>query len=85
MLLWGVTQVTLTFVLVLTGVDFDSALSAVVASVNNLGPALGRFGPAENFSTLTDFQAVLLASAMLAGRLELLTFFAVLTPAFWRR
>ena len=85
MLLWGVTQVVLTFVMVLTGVDFDSALSAVVASVNNLGPALGRFGPAENFSSLNDFQAVLLALAMLAGRLELLTFFAVLTPAFWRR
>jgi len=85
MLLWGATQVLLTFVLVLTGVDFVSALSAVVASVNNLGPALGRFGPAENFGTLTDFQAVLLAIAMLAGRLELLTFFAVLTPAFWRR
>jgi len=85
MLLWGVTQVVLTFVMVLTGIDFDSALSAVVASVNNLGPALGRFGPAENFSSLTDFQAVLLALAMLAGRLELLTFFAVLTPAFWRR
>lgn len=85
MLLWGATQLILTFVMVLTGVDFDSALSAVVASVNNLGPALGRFGPAENFSSLTDFQAVLLAIAMLAGRLELLTFFAVLTPAFWRR
>jgi len=85
MLLWGVTQVVLTFVMVLTGIDFDSALSAVVASVNNLGPALGRFGPAENFSSLNDFQAVLLALAMLAGRLELLTFFAVLTPAFWRR
>ncbi len=85
MLLWGATQVVLTFVMVLTGLDFDSALSAVVASVNNLGPALGRFGPADNFSSLTDFQAVLLAVAMLAGRLELLTFFAVLTPAFWRR
>jgi trk system potassium uptake protein TrkH len=85
MLLWGVTQVVLTFVLLLSGMDFDSAFSSVVAAVNNLGPALGRFGPAENFSTLTDFQALLLATAMLAGRLELLTFFAVLTPAFWRR
>ena len=85
MLLWGVTQLVLTFVLLLTGVDFTSALSTVIAAVNNLGPALGRFGPADNFGSLDDFQAVLLALAMLAGRLELLTFFAVLTPAFWRR
>ena len=35
MLLWGATQLILTFVMVLTGVDFDSALSAVVASVND--------------------------------------------------
>lgn len=85
MLLWGATQLALTFVLLFTGVDFISALSAVVAVVNNLGPALGRFGPAENFGTLTDFQALLLSFAMLAGRLELLSFFAVLMPAFWRR
>ncbi len=85
MLLWGATQLALTFVLLFTGVDFISALTAVVASVNNLGPALGRFGPAENFGSLTDFQALLLSFAMLAGRLELLSFFAVLTPAFWRR
>ena len=71
--------------LLLTGVDFISAFSAVVASVNNLGPALGSFGPSANFSSLNDFQALLLAVAMLAGRLELLTFFAVLMPAFWRR
>ena len=85
MLLWGATQLLLTFVLLLTGVDFISAFSAVVASVNNLGPALGSFGPSANFSSLNDFQALLLAVAMLAGRLELLTFFAVLMPAFWRR
>jgi trk system potassium uptake protein TrkH len=85
MLLWGATQIALTFVLLFTGVDFISALSAVVAAVNNLGPALGRFGPAENFSALSDFQAIVLSLAMLAGRLELLSFFAVFTAAFWRR
>ena len=33
---------------------------------------------------VADFQTWLLAIAMVAGRLELLTFFVVLTPAFWR-
>lgn len=85
MLLWGITQVLLTFVLMFSGIDVVSAFSVAVAMVNNLGPALGEFGPSSNYAALSDFQATLLAVAMLAGRLELLTFFALLTPAFWRR
>ncbi len=85
MLLWGVTHIVLTFVMLATGLDFMSAFSVVVASVNNLGPALGQFGPAGNYAPLSDFQTWLLAIAMVAGRLELLTFFVVLMPAFWRR
>jgi trk system potassium uptake protein TrkH len=85
MLLWGITQVLLAFVLMFGGIDVVSAFSVAVAMVNNLGPALGEFGPSSNYAALSDFQAVLLAVAMLAGRLELLTFFALLTPAFWRR
>ena len=85
MLLWGATQAVLTFVMMATGMDFLSAFSIVVAAVNNLGPALGAFGPTANWSALSDFQTWLLAIAMVAGRLELLTFFVVLTPAFWRR
>jgi trk system potassium uptake protein TrkH len=85
MLLWGATQLVVGFVLLVTGFDFTSAFSVAVALVNNLGPALGAFGPAGNYAALDGFQSWLLALAMLAGRLELLTFFVVLTPAFWRR
>ena len=85
MLLWGATQVILTFAMMASGLDFISSFSAVVAAVNCLGPALGHFGPTSNYASLTDLQTWLLAFGMLAGRLELLTFFVVLTPAFWRR
>lgn len=85
MLLWGVTTTALVFVMLATGMDFLTAVSVVVACVNNLGPALGAYGPSGNYEALTDFQTWLLAFAMLAGRLELLTFFVVLTPAFWRK
>ena len=85
MLLWGVTHIVLTFVMLATGLDFMSAFSVVVAAVNNLGPALGQFGPTGNYAPLSDFQTWLLAIAMVAGRLELLTFYVVLMPAFWRR
>ncbi len=85
MLLWGATTTVLVFVMLATGLDFVTAVSVVVACVNNLGPGLGSHGPATNYQALSDFQTWALAFAMLAGRLELLTFFVVLTPAFWRK
>ena len=85
MLLWAGTHLVLTFVLLLTGLDFGAAFPLVVASVNNLGPAMGAFGPAGNYASLNDFQTLVLGLAMIAGRLELMTFFVVLIPAFWRR
>lgn len=85
MLLWGLTQLALALLLLVMGEDFLTAVSAAVATVNNVGPALGRYGPTGNYAAMNDFETWLLAFAMLAGRLELLTFFVILTPAFWRR
>jgi len=85
MLLWGVTTTVLVFAMLATGLDFVTAVTVVVACVNNLGPGLGAHGPANNYQALSDVQTWMMAFAMLAGRLELLTFFVVLTPAFWRK
>ncbi len=85
MLLWGVTTLVLTFAMLATGLDFVTAFSVVVACVNNLGPALGDVGPTQNYQPLSDLQTWLMAVAMLAGRLELLTFFVIFTPSFWRK
>ena len=38
-----------------------------------------------NFSALTDFQVWVCTFAMVLGRLELLSFIALLTPSFWRK
>ncbi len=85
MLLYGVTITVLTFVMLATGLDFTSALTGVVSIVNNIGPALGMLGPSGNYAHLSDFQTWVLAIAMIAGRLELLTFAVIFTAAFWRR
>jgi trk system potassium uptake protein len=85
MLLYGATLVGVTLLLMATGLDFTSAFAGTLACLNNVGPALGALGPSDNYQVLSDFQTWVLAFAMLAGRLELLTFFALLTPAFWRR
>jgi len=85
MLVYGVTTISLAMLLVLTDLDPVTAFSAVLASVNCTGPGLGSVGPAGNFSVLTDFQVWVCTFAMVLGRLELLSFIALLTPSFWRK
>lgn len=85
MLVYGGTIIVLSMVLLLTDLDTLTAFSAVIASVNCTGPGLGAIGPASNYSVLTDFQIWVCTLAMLLGRLEILSFMALLTPAFWRR
>ncbi len=83
--LYFMTVATLTFVLLISGLDFISAFSAIIACINNAGPGLGVVGPASNFSVLTDFQTWICTLAMLVGRLEIFTFLILFTPHFWRR
>jgi trk system potassium uptake protein TrkH len=75
----------LTFILLISGMDFISAFSAIIACINNAGPGLGVVGPASNFGVLTDFQTWICTLAMLLGRLEIFTFLILFTPQFWRR
>jgi trk system potassium uptake protein len=84
MLVYGVTLTAITMLLVATGVDFLTAFSAASACINNLGPGLGFVGPAGSYALLDNFQTWICTAAMLLGRLELITVFVVLTPAFWR-
>jgi len=83
--MYMVSLVSLTLVLVFTGMDAISAFTAIVACVNNTGPGLGDVGPSTTFAILEDFQTWVCIFAMLLGRLEIFTLLVVLTPAFWRR
>jgi trk system potassium uptake protein len=77
--------VTLTLVLLASGLDAITAFSAATASLNNTGPGLNKVGPATTFAVLTDFQTWVCTFAMMLGRLELFTLLIIFTPAFWRR
>ncbi len=83
--LYFMTIVTLTFVLLISGLDFLTALTAILASINNCGPGLGNVGPALNYQGLSDFQTWMCTFAMLIGRLEIFTVLILFTPQFWRR
>jgi len=83
--LYFMSVVMLTFVLILSGLDFISALGAVVGSITNSGPGLGVVGPSTNYAVLTDFQTWVCTFTMLLGRLEVLSLAVVFTPQFWRK
>ena len=78
------TVVTLTLVLLATGLDLVSSFTAIIATINNTGPGLGVVGPSTNFQGLTDFQTWVCTLAMLLGRLEIFSVLVLLTPTFWR-
>jgi len=67
-----------------TGVDIVTGFTAVVATLNNIGPGLMEVGPARNFGGLPDTAKVVLVFCMLAGRLELYTLAVLFTPDFWK-
>ena len=66
-----------------TGVDIVTGITAVIATLNNIGPGLHLVGPAQNFGHLPVLAKCVLIFCMLAGRLELYTVAVLLTPGFW--
>jgi trk system potassium uptake protein TrkH len=83
--LYFMSILVMTFLLIFGGLDFISALTAVIACINNAGPGLGVVGPATNYQGLTDYETWVLSFTMLLGRLEIFSVLILFTPQFWRR
>jgi trk system potassium uptake protein len=83
--LYFMTVALLTFAMLLTGMDFDSAFSAVVASINNTAHGFGAPGAVHNFHGLTALQIWICTAAMLLGRLEIFSVIVLFRPAYWRK
>ncbi len=83
--LYFLTIVVLTFALLISGLDFTSAVSAIIASINNAGPGLNVVGPGTTYGTLSDFQLWMCTAAMFLGRVEIFTVLVLFTPTFWRK
>ena len=65
-------------------INFESSVGLAASSLGNVGPALGDFGPVNNYSALPSLAKWWCAFLMLIGRLELFTVLILLTPFFWR-
>jgi trk system potassium uptake protein TrkH len=66
------------------GLEHETALSSVIASVGNVGPGLALVGPTANYQFIPPLGKIVLMGCMLVGRLELFTMLMLFTPSFWK-
>ena len=74
-----------TLIISLDGFSFETNLTAVIATLSNIGPGLGMVGPTGNFSAFSDLSKVVLSLCMLIGRLEIFPMLMLLAPSAWRK
>lgn len=67
------------------GQDAFTAISAVAATLGNVGPGLGTVGPTENYFHFSLTAKWICTFCMLVGRLEVYSVVVLLWPEFWRK
>ncbi len=65
--------------------DFTTNFTAVLTTLNNVGPGLAKVGPIENFFHFSYFSKLVLSMDMLVGRLEILPMLMLFAPQVWRK
>ena len=72
-------------IITLDGFDLETSFTAVAATLNNIGPGLGKVGPSANYSGLSYLSKIVLTFDMIAGRLELFPVLLLFSRETWRR
>ena len=57
--------------------------SAVIATLNNIGPGLGIVGATSNYGAYSPFSKLIFTWLMMLGRLEIFSILILFSPAFW--
>ena len=84
-LLYVVTFALFALFYAAAGLDVETALSASITALANVGPGVGStIGPSGTFQSLPDVVKWLLAFQMILGRLEIVSGIIILTPDFWQ-
>lgn len=74
-----------TTILSLDNANFESAFSASLSALSNVGPGLAQVGPTQNYAFLSDLSKLTLSITMLLGRLEIMPLLVLLFPSVWRK
>jgi len=82
--LYIIVAVVASLVLCFLGLNLETAISGVAATLGNVGPGLGGVGPASNYALLPGAAKFILIMCMWLGRLELFTVIMIFSPRFWK-
>ena len=72
------------FFLTTLNIDLKSSMGVAASALGNTGPALGEFGPTDNYALLPGVGKWLLTFCMLLGRLEIFTVVVLFSRTFRR-
>ncbi len=67
------------------GHDMVTTVSAVIATIGNIGPGLGMVGPIGNYHEFSTLSKLVLSLCMVVGRLEVFPVLLLFAPSFWKR
>ncbi|MDH5492503.1 MAG: hypothetical protein OEY14_11185 [Myxococcales bacterium] len=81
---FGCLAVGVITIAIADGVPIETSFGAMLTSLSNMGPGPYHLG-ADNFAAYSGFSKLFFSVAMLLGRLEFFTLFALLVGDFWRR
>lgn len=74
-----------TLLVSLNNFDFSTTFSAVLTTLNNVGPGIAQVGPVENFAAFSPLSKLVFCFNMLVGRLEIFPYLLLMSPGLWRR
>jgi len=83
--LYFVAFILCSIVLSIMGYDFETAFTAVLACISNIGPGLAEVGAIENYAHFPVLAKIMLTFCMLIGRLEIYAVLILLSPLTWRK
>lgn len=69
----------------LDDLDSSTTVSAVLATLNNIGPGMSLVGPNGSFAGMSDLSKIVLSLDMLFGRLEIFPLLVLFTPSTWAK
>ncbi|MBO6241524.1 MAG: TrkH family potassium uptake protein [Butyrivibrio sp.] len=85
LVLYVATFILSCIIVALDNFDFQTTVTSVAATINNIGPGLGMVGPMGNYSEFSNLSKLVLMFDMLAGRLELLPILIFIKPKTWKK
>lgn len=82
--MWFLVAGTATLAFSAMGFEPVTAVTSVLATLNNIGPGLDMVGPTRNFGWMPDAGKLLASLLMILGRLEFYAVVVLFLPRFWR-